>query len=84
MTERSYTLKEIDRMREAISYVHCIRGVDADHLDAVNRSIEDHLRTYMLAGISPEDLELKAKELEASPKNIYSLEFLTGGFLTKT
>lgn len=51
--QRAYTISEIDRMRRAI---HSITGVWTQN------SAEEHLRTYMMAGISVEDLEQSARQ----------------------
>ncbi len=45
MPERAYTVAEIDRMREMLVR---LRGSSV---------AEDQLRTYMLAGITPDELE---------------------------
>jgi len=70
MKERSYTVAEIDRMREAISCEwlygmkiskHRMRkgGTISRGYNEVERTkcVEEMLRTYMLAGVSPEELE---------------------------
>jgi hypothetical protein len=74
---RAYTLDEIDRMRAAVGKVvppppiqylsvngMCDIGCQATQIELAERRavIEDELRTYMAAGISPEALEAKAKE----------------------
>ena len=65
---RAYTVGEIDRMREAIEY-KCLFGMRPSEDKRLNRtsfsfnrielekSVEERLRTYMLADITPEDLE---------------------------
>jgi hypothetical protein len=54
---RQYTLDEIDRMRRAIAFL----SDDADLMHPLSPSeTEDRLRTYILAGITPEALEAKA------------------------
>lgn len=47
MTERAYTVAEIIRMREAVCRM----------LPSHQGLVEDQLRTYMLAGIGPDELE---------------------------
>lgn len=55
MTERAYTVSEIDQMRSAIRFQ--LTPVNLSfYQDEVNRQIEEQLRTYMLAGIEPVDL----------------------------
>jgi hypothetical protein len=56
--QHTYTLDEIDRMRRVIAFT--ADGADLMHpLPAA--MVEDQLRTYMSAGIPPEDLERKAE-----------------------
>lgn len=59
MPERAYTISEIDRMREALRWIltplnRCYFAED------VERQIEGQLRTYMAAGIEPEELHRRA------------------------
>ncbi len=68
MTERAYTVAEIDRMRRAVEYrwlYGCSLG-DCHPGQLMSRTyketektacVEEELRTYMLAGIEPEELE---------------------------
>jgi hypothetical protein len=59
---RAYTLDEIDRMRRTIPRVitsNCGRTGYCESWGADD--VEMRLRTYMSAGISPEELERKAK-----------------------
>lgn len=72
MTDRKYSVAEIDRMREAVRF-HVTWGCkpsehrsiygDTGEEPGASREIkichiaEDRLRTYMLAGIAPEELE---------------------------
>lgn len=68
--QRAYTLGEIDRMRATLNRMnpwtrlHCSGDgspcIDPDKADRDAR-IEDQLRTYMAAGITPEELEARAK-----------------------
>lgn len=60
MTDRKYTLAEIDRMRNAINWMYP-DGV-AFYQDERARETEERLRTYMAAGIEPEDLERQMGE----------------------
>ncbi len=68
MTDRAYTVVEIDRMRYAVDHVYMLgyRVNEAPPQSGVSRSydepgrttcVEELLRTYMLAGIGPEELE---------------------------
>lgn len=69
--QRKYSLDEIDRMREAVRALNPIGGPvfygpDGPSpparlaLDSNARTVEDRLRTYMLGGVGPEELEAKA------------------------
>lgn len=55
MSERKYSVSEIDRMRQALL---SICGMDRDFLGPV----EEQLRTYMLNGTDPEELEQRREE----------------------
>ena len=71
MTDRKYSVAEIDRMRAAVAHkwlwgrpidTSC-EGLARVHTSRVFKSkektvaVEEMLRTYMLAGIGPEELE---------------------------
>lgn len=56
---RSYTLAEVDTMREAIGYLEAIGYVRGSDLTGKLIKVEEQLRTYMMAGIDPADLEAK-------------------------
>ena len=67
MKERAYTVSEIDRMRDAVGH-RLIFGVPPSSPDIpltfpnykeVDKTVivEEQLRTYMIAGIEPEELE---------------------------
>ena len=68
MTERKYSVSEIDMMREAIRhqliwgdiYGTPIKTAEyastSYNAEQVDRATEDRLRTYMLAGIDPSEL----------------------------
>lgn len=62
-TQRSYTLSEIDRMRELIrwSYPCGVSYYPADR----DADTENRLRTYMLGGVSLEELEKSSYEQRA-------------------
>jgi len=53
MNERRYNLDDIDEMRRAICILHGGRDKVA---------CEEELRTYMLAGIDPDELHKKGQE----------------------
>jgi hypothetical protein len=54
MPERKYSIAEIDRMRRAVAF------------SCSCKEVEDRLRTYMLNGTDPEELErMKADIIEA-------------------
>ena len=69
MKDRSYTVAEIDRMRHAVEFkwLYGCR-ISARHMgeamtshvhyaDERTKAVEEQLRTYMLAGIDPKELE---------------------------
>jgi hypothetical protein len=53
MNERRYNLDDIDKMCTAIHLLHGGRDQSA---------CEEELRTYMLAGVDPDDLHKKGQE----------------------
>jgi len=55
MSERKYSVSEIDRMRKAIEWSFPT-GVSYDAVDRA-AEIEERLRTYMLNGTDPKELE---------------------------
>ena len=58
MTDRKYSVAEIDRMRAAVhENVLETRGLFYGDGAKLATVVEDRLRTYMLAGIGPEELE---------------------------
>jgi hypothetical protein len=67
MQAHAYTLDDIDRMRkivhDAVFYENCMKGSDGIYLcpfpPSMAAMVEDRLRTYIAAGITPEDLERK-------------------------
>jgi hypothetical protein len=62
MTERSYTLKEIDRMREAVeNYLGYSEQMPWTR-EARIVLVEERLRTCLGAGVSVDELETAAKE----------------------
>lgn len=62
MSERKYSVAEIDRMRAAISatfpcsWVFKGDGSPGRREPDYSAQIEDRLRTYMLAGVDPDEL----------------------------
>lgn len=72
MADRKYTPDEIVRMREAI--FQCIFWSVVKHInryDCASR-IEDQLRTYMMNGTSPEELEELAASFKKASDDYYS------------
>ena len=71
MTERAYTVREIDQMRDLVTHrLSPRRMVNGKRYvilgDGVDPAVvEDRLRTYMRAGVSAEDLEAEMKEAGA-------------------
>lgn len=63
--QRAYTLGDIDRMRVAIIKIgnRCIatKPGEIGCAGLTARETEDELRTYLAAGITPEELEVRAK-----------------------
>ena len=57
-TQRTYTMGDIDRMRKAIDW-NIIPEGQPYYPAEKNAQVEDRLRTYMLAGVSPEEVEQK-------------------------
>ena len=57
--QRRYTLDEIDRMRKAISRVQPFHGAYRPP-GPMSVTIEDQLRTAMIGGVDPKELEDKA------------------------
>lgn len=62
MTQRAYTLDEIDRMRSDLG-----RRLNSPPFGGMvsSATIEDRLRTYMMGGVDPAELKAKADEREA-------------------
>lgn len=67
--QRAYTLSEVDRLRAAEWVIHFgggmsyyIQGNSHDdlRLSYDRKAIEDRVRTNMVAGVSPEEVEAKA------------------------
>lgn len=76
MPERAYTVAEIDRMRAVI---HNRMKRPSDRMEDASghtyfiqyaadpAKVEDQLRTYMLAGVSPEELDATRSTDPAAP-----------------
>jgi hypothetical protein len=61
MSERKYSVQEIERMRSALRWI--ITPVNqCFYPDEINKQIENQLRTYMLAGTEPNELERRLDE----------------------
>jgi hypothetical protein len=75
MAERKYSVSEIDRMRRAVALMMigpCRNGAE----------VEDRLRTYMLNGTDPEELDEAAKphiEAEEIRVKAFVEKFKPGG-----
>ncbi len=66
---RAYTVDEIDRMRRAVRFRWLYGMKESERVpgrqlmsvvytgNECSKAVEEELRTYMLAGISPEELE---------------------------
>jgi len=73
MEQRKYSLDELDRMRRAISVELWPRGTFRGPVFGYvpegeqSLAIEDRLRTYMLNGTTPEELEERANAARAAP-----------------
>ncbi len=60
MSERRYSFEEINRMRTALNYLLMAPfGIDN------KAQVEDQLRTYMINGTDPEELEQQAAKWRA-------------------
>jgi hypothetical protein len=69
MADRKYSVAEIDKMRSLLwerAYLAWVKVRDPQgdyeiSLDRMGRNIEDQLRTYMLNGTDPSELEIGSK-----------------------
>jgi len=67
--KRRYSVEEMDRMRSAIHGIHPMpmSGHVSNTIEEQTvKMTEDYLRSYMLNGTAPEDLERKAEEIRAA------------------
>lgn len=64
MPDRKYSVSEIDRMRRAIFEMRLLPYGG----DSIQQIIEERLRTYMLNGTDPEELEAEAMSISAIRK----------------
>jgi hypothetical protein len=77
MTERAYTLKEVDQMRRAVFAsrdsweVHSNPEYQQQYERRRDREVEDQLRTYLLAGVDPQELEDKTAALQEAWKEAH-------------
>ncbi len=63
MGERAYTVAEIDRMRSAVNdWLSPPDGCTYDRV-RLERQVELHLRTYLEAGVSPDDLAERVRSV---------------------
>lgn len=75
MSERKYSVKEIDMMRGYVRYMLHPPAMMPFRQEEVDARVENALRTYIAAGISPEELEEEAGGWESEPQTGY----VTGG-----
>jgi hypothetical protein len=65
MTERKYSVAEINRMRLACRALWvCSLGTTSFLLEQQREEAEDMLRTYLMANIDPDELCFEAKEAQ--------------------
>ena len=65
--DRRYTVEEIDRMRELVGEIAvCTPGFLMKPRGSRAWNTRRDVRTYMLAGIRPEELETRLKKLKAA------------------
>jgi hypothetical protein len=62
MTERKYSVSEIDKMRTALHQREWLGSMGMWTLDELHGRIEEMLRTYLVAGTDPSELEESAIE----------------------
>lgn len=70
---RAYTLAEVDSMREAIAALEYRYIMRSENQSAFDRKVENQLRTYMMAGVEPFELEAKV-EAERQRRKEYAEE----------
>ena len=63
MSERKYSVSEMDRMRRTLSWLHRPGGPYRQHEE--DARMENILRTYMQNGTDPEELETAMNEMIA-------------------
>lgn len=61
--QRKYSVAEIDRMRDAVRSMMPLYGLDWGG-EGFLRIVEERLRTHMLNGCDPDELEAAGKEAE--------------------
>ncbi len=57
MSDRKYSVAEIDHMRKTVRRLIYSMGVTNSQWEESSRIVEDRLRTYMLNGTDPEELD---------------------------
>lgn len=62
MIERKYSLSEIDEMRQLVRQILEPPPMTPYFERELAASAEDRLRTYMLAGVEPQELRAKASQ----------------------
>jgi hypothetical protein len=67
MIDRKYSVQEIDSMRRWLRNTEIYLASHNSGLgfkwDELDRNVEDKLRTYMMAGIDPKDIEDQYKRM---------------------
>ncbi len=66
MTQRKYSIDEIDQMRRAVGWIHAPLG--AYYKSEEDARKEQILRTYMLNGTAPEELEEAVQKMFLTKK----------------
>lgn len=75
LIDHRYTILEIERMRKAAyeiafpwvasSRTSGHRSGNCGNQEVAERTAEEHVRTYMMSGIRPEELEARVAELDS-------------------
>lgn len=65
---RAYTLAEVDKMRYCVREIHWL---EEQHIGpSLNPYFEDTVRTYMMAGVDPAELEAKLEQVRRARAEI--------------
>ncbi len=65
---RRYTLDQLDEMRVAIRSTH----IHSNALRSINEEVEDKLKTYLIAGIEPQELIDRMKMISDMEREVRS------------